>query len=65
MRSWLIHWLLTGVALLIVAKILPGIEVDSFGAALIAATPEPTSLALLGTGLLALTGAVRRKLCRA
>jgi len=36
-RSWLIHWLLTGVALLIVAKILPGIEVDSFGAALIAA----------------------------
>jgi putative membrane protein len=36
-RSWLIHWLLTGVALLIVAQILPGIEVDSFGAALIAA----------------------------
>ena len=31
------HWLLSGVALLIVAWIVPGIEVDSFGAALIAA----------------------------
>jgi putative membrane protein len=37
MRYWLIHWLLSGVALLIVAQILPGIEVDGFGAALIAA----------------------------
>ncbi len=37
MRYWLIHWLLSGVALLIVAKILPGIEVDGAGAALIAA----------------------------
>jgi putative membrane protein len=37
MRYWLIHWLLSGVALLIVARILPGIEVDGFGAALIAA----------------------------
>jgi putative membrane protein len=36
-RYWLIHWLLSGVALLIVAKLLPGIEVDGFGAALIAA----------------------------
>jgi len=36
-RDWLIHWLLSGVALLIVAQILPGIEVDGFGAALIAA----------------------------
>ena len=36
-RYWLIHWLLSGVGLLIVAKILPGIEVDGFGAALIAA----------------------------
>jgi putative membrane protein len=33
----LIHWLLSGVALLIVAQILPGIEVDGFGAALMAA----------------------------
>ena len=37
MRYWLIHWLLSGVALLIVAKIVPGIEVDGFGSALIAA----------------------------
>ena len=37
MRYWLIHWLLSGVALLIVAKLLPGIQVDGIGAALIAA----------------------------
>lgn len=37
MRGWLIHWLLSGVALLIVANILPGIQVEGFGAALIAA----------------------------
>jgi putative membrane protein len=37
MRGWLIHWILSGVALLIVANILPGIQVDGFGAALIAA----------------------------
>jgi putative membrane protein len=36
-RYWLIHWLLSGVALLIVAKLLPGIQVDGIGAALIAA----------------------------
>jgi putative membrane protein len=35
--SWIIHWLLSGVALIIVANILPGIQVDSFSAALIAA----------------------------
>jgi putative membrane protein len=37
MRGWLIHWLLSGVALLVVANILPGIQVDGFGSALIAA----------------------------
>lgn len=37
MRGWLIHWILSGVALLIVANILPGIQVESFGSALIAA----------------------------
>lgn len=37
MRYWIIHWLLSAVALLIVANILPGIEVDSFGSACAAA----------------------------
>ncbi len=37
MRGWVTHWILSGVALLIVANILPGIQVDSFGSALIAA----------------------------
>lgn len=36
-RGWLIQWLLSGVGLLIVANILPGIAVESFGSALIAA----------------------------
>jgi putative membrane protein len=34
---WILHWLLSGVALLIVARILPGIQVADFGAALLAA----------------------------
>jgi|SRR5665213_1891522 len=37
MRGWFIHWILSGVALLVVAGILPGIQVDSFVSALIAA----------------------------
>jgi putative membrane protein len=37
MRGWIIHWILSGVALLIVANILPGIQVDGLKAALIAA----------------------------
>ncbi len=37
MLYWIAHWLLSAIALLIVAKILPGIQVDSFRAALIAA----------------------------
>jgi len=36
-RYWIVHWLLSGVSLLIVARILPGIQADGFGAALIAA----------------------------
>jgi putative membrane protein len=36
-RFLIIHWVLSGIALLIVAQILPGIEVDGIGAALIAA----------------------------
>jgi putative membrane protein len=37
MRDWIIHWILSGVALLIVANVLPGIQVESFGSAMIAA----------------------------
>jgi putative membrane protein len=37
MQGFLIHWILSGIALLIVANILPGIQVDGFSAALIAA----------------------------
>jgi putative membrane protein len=37
MRYWIVHWLVSGAALLIVAKILPGIEIEGFGAALLAA----------------------------
>jgi len=37
MRNWILHWLLSGVALVVVAHVLPGIQVESFGAALIAA----------------------------
>jgi putative membrane protein len=34
---YLIHWLISGVGLIIVANVVRGIEVDGFGAALIAA----------------------------
>lgn len=37
MRHWLIHWILSAVALLVVANVLPGIQVDGFGSAMIAA----------------------------
>jgi putative membrane protein len=37
MRQWLLHWVLSAVALLIVANVVPGIEVESFGSALAAA----------------------------
>src|SRR4051794_39255704 len=37
MRGWVIHWLLSGVGLIIVANVLPGIRVENFGSALIAA----------------------------
>jgi putative membrane protein len=48
MRHWIIHWLLSAVALLIVAHILPGIEVDSFGAACVAAIVIGLAGATLG-----------------
>jgi putative membrane protein len=47
-RYWLIHWLLSAVALLIVAAIVPGIEVESFGAALAAAVVIGIASATLG-----------------
>jgi putative membrane protein len=37
MRYWLIHWILSAVALLVVANVLPGIQVEGFGSAMIAA----------------------------
>lgn len=37
MFYWIVHLLLSAVALLIVAKIIPGIQVDGFKAAIIAA----------------------------
>lgn len=37
MRGWIIHWILSGIALIIVANILPGIQVDGLKSALIAA----------------------------
>jgi putative membrane protein len=37
MRHLLLNWLLSAVSLLIVTKIVPGIQVDDFGSALIAA----------------------------
>ena len=37
MSHWLLHWLISAISLLIITKILPGIQVDGFGAALLAA----------------------------
>jgi putative membrane protein len=37
MRYLILHWVISAVALLIVTWVLPGIQVDGFGAALIAA----------------------------
>lgn len=48
MRYWILHWMLSGVAVLIVAHVLPGIEVDGFGAALIAALVIGLASATLG-----------------
>ena len=51
MRYWLIHWLLSGAGLLIVARILPGIEVDGIGEALIAAIVVGLASATVGVVL--------------
>jgi putative membrane protein len=44
----LVHWFLKAVSLLVVAQILPGIRVDSFGAAFIAAAVIGLVSAVLG-----------------
>jgi putative membrane protein len=48
MRHWLLHWVLKAVSLLIVAQILPGIKVDGFGSALVAAAVIGLVSAILG-----------------
>jgi putative membrane protein len=48
MRHWFLHWVLKAVSLLIVAQILPGIRVDGFGSALIAAAVIGLVSAVLG-----------------
>ena len=50
-RHWLIHWLLSGVALLIIAQILPGIRVDGLASALIAALVIGVASATVGVVL--------------
>jgi putative membrane protein len=48
MRHWIVDWFLSGVGLLVVAKLLPGIQVDGFGSALIAALAIGIANATLG-----------------
>jgi putative membrane protein len=48
MRHWIVNWFLSGVGLLVVARILPGIQVDGFGAALVAALVFGIANATLG-----------------
>ena len=48
MRHWFIHWLLKAVSILIVARVLPGIQVSGFTAALIAAAVIGIASATLG-----------------
>jgi putative membrane protein len=47
-RYWLIHWVLKAVSLLLVAQVLPGIQVDGFVPALIAAAVIGLVSAVLG-----------------
>jgi putative membrane protein len=48
MRYLIVRWLISGVSLLVVAKVVRGIEVDGFGAALIAALVYGLVSATLG-----------------
>src|SRR4051812_29743698 len=47
-RHWFIHWLLKAVAILVVSRVLPGIQVSGFGAAFIAAAVIGIASATLG-----------------
>ena len=55
MSHLLIHWLISAVSLLIVAYLIPGIHVEGFGAALIAAIVIGLANATLGLLLKILT----------
>jgi len=55
MSRLLIHWLISAVSLLIVAYLIPGIHVEGFGAALIAAIVIGLANATLGLALKILT----------
>jgi putative membrane protein len=48
---WILHWLLSGLGLYIVTRIVPGIQVDGFGSALIAALAIGIVNATLGLAL--------------
>ncbi len=51
MRHWFIHWVLKAVSLMIVAHVMPGIQVDSFFSAFIAAAVFGLVSAILGVFL--------------
>lgn len=48
MRNWFIHWVLKAVSILIVARVLPGIQVSGVGAAFLAAAVIGIASATLG-----------------
>jgi putative membrane protein len=51
MRPWLLHWILKAVSLIIVAEVLPGIQVDGFLSAFIAAAVIGFVSAVVGLAL--------------
>ena len=55
MRILLLHWLISAMSLLIVAYLIPGIYLEGFGAALIAAIVIGLANATLGSALKILT----------
>ena len=51
MRHWFLHWILKAVSLLVVARMLPGIQIDGFGSAMIAAAVIGIVSVILGSVL--------------